>query len=223
MSDALGCIPRAQVVATVDGVWVRIQLRTLSFCTTLPTSSKYMSGHNKWSKIKHKKEASDAKKSKLFGKHARFIAVESQRAGGDLSAPGLIAAIERAKKDSMPKDNIDRAVAKGKGGDAGTMQEVLYETYGPGGTAILIIALTDNNNRTSTEIRHLLSKSGYALGSPGSASWAFTKVGADYVPAAPMTLSDGDGEKLALLVEQLEENDDVQDVYTAADEQENAS
>jgi YebC/PmpR family DNA-binding regulatory protein len=176
-----------------------------------------MSGHNKWSKVKHKKEATDAKKSKVFGKHARFIAVESQKAKGDLSAPGLIAAIERAKKDSMPKDNIDRAVAKGKGGEAGSMQEVLYEAYGPGGTAILITALTDNNNRTSGQVKQTLSKLGYALVAPGSAAWAFTKVGADYVPASPVSLSDDDGEKLATLVEQLEENDDVQDIYTAAD------
>lgn len=176
-----------------------------------------MSGHNKWSKIKHKKEATDAKKSKVFGKHARFIAVESQKARGDLAAPGLIAAIERAKKDSMPKDNIDRAVQKGKGGDAGSMQEVLYETYGPGGAAMLIVALTDNNNRTSGQVKQTLSKSGHALGAPGSASWAFIKVGNDHVPASPMTLSDADGEKLAALVEELEDNDDVQDIYTAAD------
>jgi YebC/PmpR family DNA-binding regulatory protein len=176
-----------------------------------------MSGHNKWSKIKHKKGASDAKRSKLFGKHGRLITVESQKAGSDLSSPGLIAAIERAKKDSMPKENIDRAVAKGKGGDAGNMHEVLYEAYGPGGTAILITALTDNNNRSSAEIRHLFSKSGYALGSPGSASWAFTKQDSNYIPMNVTELSEEDGEKLAALVEELEENDDVQDIYTAAD------
>src|SRR3989338_2006106 len=164
-----------------------------------------MSGHNKWSKIKHKKEATDAKKSTVFGKYARFIAVESQKAKGDLSAPGLIAAIERAKKDSMPRDNIDRAVAKGNGGDAGSMHEVLYEAYGPGGTAMLITALTDNNNRTSGQVKQTLAKAGYALGAPGSASWAFEKHGADYVPTTPMTLSDEDGEELALLVEQRSE------------------
>ncbi len=181
-----------------------------------------MSGHNKWSKIKHKKGASDAKKSKLFGKHGRLITVESQKSGGDLSAPGLIAAIERAKKDSMPKENIDRAIAKGKGSDAGMMHEVLYEAYGPGGTAILITALTDNNNRSSAEIRHLFSKLGYALGTPGSASWAFEKRAEGYVPTSVMGLGDEDGEKLAALVEELEENDDVQDIYTAADEPDSA-
>ena len=103
-------------------------LRSAGRCNTLLGTGNFfkqfeiMSGHNKWSKIKHKKEATDVKKSKIFGKHARFIAVESQKAKGDLNAPGLIAAIERAKKDSMPRENIDRAVVKGKGGDAGSMQ-----------------------------------------------------------------------------------------------------
>ncbi len=179
-----------------------------------------MSGHNKWSKIKHKKGVSDSKKSTLFSKHARLITVESQKAGGDLGSAGLLAAIERAKKDSMPKENIDRAVAKGKGGDAGSMHEVLYEAYGPGGTAILITALTDNNNRSSAEIKHLFSKLGYALGTPGSASWAFEKQGTTYVPTTPITLSEEDGEKLATLVEALEEHEDIQDIYTAADEPE---
>jgi len=181
-----------------------------------------MSGHNKWSKIKHKKGASDAKKSQLFSKHARLITVESQKAGGDVNAAGLAAAIERAKKDSMPKENIDRAVAKGKGSDAALMHEVLYEGYGPGGTAILITVLTDNNNRSSAELKHLFSRLGYALGTPGSAAWAFSKQGDHYVPMNVMELSEADGEKLAALVEELENNDDVQDIYTAADEPDGA-
>jgi len=178
-----------------------------------------MSGHNKWSKIKHKKGATDAKKSQVFSKHARFIAMESKKAGGDINSPMLAAAIERAKKDSMPKDNIDRAVAKGKGGDAGNVEEIMYEAYGPGGTAILITALTDNNNRTNAEIKHILTKAGYALGAPGSAVWAFSKTpDGGYTPNMHMELSDKDGENLASLIETLEENDDVQDIYTAADE-----
>lgn len=179
-----------------------------------------MSGHNKWSKIKHKKAASDAQKSKIFSKHAALIAMESRKAGGDTAAPNLVAAIERAKKDSMPKDNIERAVAKGAGTGGESYEEVLFETFGPGGTAILITAITDNNNRTAPEIKHLLSKAGYQLGVPGSASWAFTKTDAGYVPITPMDLSDEDGEKLAELVEKLEEHDDVQDVYTTADSSE---
>jgi YebC/PmpR family DNA-binding regulatory protein len=177
-----------------------------------------MSGHNKWSKIKHKKAASDAQKSKLFSKHASLIAIESRKANGNLSSPGLSAAIERAKKDSMPKENIDRAVTKGSGADGATLAEVLYETYGPGGTAILITAVTDNPNRTTPEIKHLLHSVGYQLGGSGSALWAFSKTPTGYVPNAPMSLSDEDGENLATLIETLEGHDDVQDIFTAADE-----
>ena len=176
-----------------------------------------MSGHNKWSKIKHKKAASDAQKSKAFSKHASIIAIESRRAKGNLASPSLIAVIDRAKKDMMPKENIERAIAKGAGADGASLSEVLYETYGPGGVAILITAVTDNPNRTTPEIKHLLSKNGYALGAQGSSVWAFTKTAEGYTPAMPATLSDEDGEKLATLIETLEEHDDVQDIYTTAD------
>ncbi len=177
-----------------------------------------MSGHNKWSKIKRKKEASDAEKSKIFSKHASLIAMESRLAKGDVHAPGLSAAIERAKKDSMPKDNIDRAVEKGKAATGAALTEVIYETYGPGGVAMIITAVTDNPNRTTPEIRHLLTKSGYQLGANGSSAWAFEKNGTRYTPTNKMEIGDADGEKLASLIEALEEHDDVQDIYTAADE-----
>lgn len=176
-----------------------------------------MSGHNKWSKIKHKKAAGDAARSKLFSKHAALIAMESRRAGGNVASPGLAAAIERAKADSMPKDNIERAIAKGTGSNGATLEEVMFETFGPGGTAILITAVTDNNNRTNQEIKFILSKAGYQLGAPGSAAWAFTKTATGYVPTTPLSLSDADGEALADLIEKLEDNDDVQDIYTSAD------
>lgn len=176
-----------------------------------------MSGHNKWSKIKHKKAATDAAKSKIFSKHASLIAMESRKAGGDVNSPGLAAAIERAKKDSMPKENIERAVAKGGGEGGAALEEVMFEAFGPGGTAMIITAVTDNNNRTAPEIRHIFSKAGLELGSPGSAVWAFEKTAEGYVPQNPIDLSDTDGEKLAGLIESLEEQDDVQDVYTTAD------
>lgn len=176
-----------------------------------------MSGHNKWSKIKHKKAASDSQKSKLFSKHASLITVESRKAKGDLAAPGLIAAIERAKKDSMPKENIDRAVLKGKSADSAALTEVVYETYGPGGAAVIITAVTDNTNRTTAEIRHILTKNGYTLGTTGSSAWAFTKTERGYIPVNPTGLSDEDGEKLAALIEALEGHDDVQDIFTSAD------
>lgn len=177
-----------------------------------------MSGHNKWSKIKHKKAASDSQKSKTFSKHAALIAMESKKAKGDVAAPGLMAAVERAKKDSMPKDNIDRAIQKGKSADSASLEENLYETFGPGGTALLITAVTDNPNRTTPEIRHLLSKAGYQLGALGSASWAFTKTHDGYIPHNRVELSEEDGEKLATLIETLEEHEDVQEIYTTADD-----
>ncbi|MDB9944431.1 YebC/PmpR family DNA-binding transcriptional regulator [bacterium] len=176
-----------------------------------------MSGHNKWSKIKHKKAATDAQKSKIFSKHSSLIAVESRKANGDVSSPGLAAAIERAKKDSMPKENIEKAVAKGSGVGGAALEEVMFEAFGPGGTALIVTAVTDNNNRIVAEVRHIFSKAGFELGTSGSALWAFTKTEDGYKPNTPLELSDEDGEKLANLIEALEENDDVQDVYTTAD------
>ncbi|MFM2339500.1 MAG: hypothetical protein RLZZ360_136 [Candidatus Parcubacteria bacterium] len=176
-----------------------------------------MSGHNKWSKIKHKKAATDAQKSKLFSKHALMITMESRRAGGNLSSPSLIAAIDRAKKDSMPKENIDRAVAKGAGAGGAALEEVVFEAFGPGGVGMIITAVTDNNNRTSPEIRHIFTKAGYSLGAPGTAMWAFTKTSDGYIPMNPTEINDNDGEALANLIEALEEQDDVQEIYTTAD------
>ncbi len=176
-----------------------------------------MSGHNKWSKIKHKKAASDGLRSKLFSKHAMMIAMESRKAAGNLASPGLAAAIERAKRDSMPKDNIDRAVAKGAGTGGTVLEEVIYEGYGPGGVAILIQAVTDNSNRTTPEIRHIFTKAGLDLGTPGSAAWAFKKTADGYRPTTPMELDDTTGEKLAEFIEKLEEQEDVTNVFTTAD------
>lgn len=176
-----------------------------------------MSGHNKWSQIKHQKAKTDGQKSKVFSKYASLITVESRKAQGNLSSPGLIAVIERAKKDSMPRENIDRAVAKGSGADGNILTEVLYETYGPGGVAILITAVSDNPNRTTPEMRHLLHKAGYQMGTAGSSAWAFEKTLSGYIPLNSMMLSDEDGEKLATLIELIEQHDDVQDIYTSAD------
>lgn len=176
-----------------------------------------MSGHNKWSKIKHKKAATDAVKSRVFSKHSTLIAMESRKAKGDVNSPGLAAVIERAKKDSMPKENIDRAVQKGAGAGGEALEEVIFEAFGPGGVAMIVTAVTDNNNRTSQEIRHIFTKTGYALGSPGTSMWAFAKTIAGFVPQNPMELSDIDGEKLAELIEALEEQSDVQEIFTAAD------
>ncbi|MEY2665466.1 MAG: hypothetical protein RLZZ480_571 [Candidatus Parcubacteria bacterium] len=176
-----------------------------------------MSGHNKWSKIKHKKAATDAAKSKIFSKHAALIAMEARKAGGDATSAGVLAAIERAKKDSMPKENIDRAVAKGSGAGGAALEEVIFEAFGPGGVGMIITAVTDNNNRTAPEIRHIFTKAGYQLGAPGSAMWAFTKENDRYIPQNPLDVSDEDGEKLANLIEALEDQDDVQEIFTTTD------
>ena len=176
-----------------------------------------MSGHNKWSKIKHKKAATDAQKSKIFSKHARLIALESRKAGGDTSVPALRVAIDKAKRDNMPSDNIERAVAKGRTDTADQMEVVVYEAYGPGGAALIIAGLTDNRNRTSAELKHLLSKQGGTLAEPGAASWAFTKTDEGWEPQATVPLSEPDQEKLGTLIELLDDHDDVQDVYTNAE------
>ncbi len=175
-----------------------------------------MAGHNKWSKIKHKKAATDAAKSKVFGKMARLIAVESKKAHGDITSAGLRTAIESARAVNMPSDNIERAIAKGISSETAALESILYEMYGPGGTAVLINLVTDNRNRTAAEIRHLLSRLEYELATPGSAAWAFTKTAEGYEPNTVVDISDSDGDKLEKLMEVLDEHDDVQEVYTNA-------
>ncbi len=177
-----------------------------------------MSGHNKWSQIKRQKSVTDAAKSRVFARFARTITVESKKANGVLTSPGLSAVITRAKAANMPKENIERAVAKGVSKDAGALEQVVYEAYGPGGTAFIVDAFTDNKNRTTQEIKHLLVLNGVELANPGAASWAFTKSHeGTYEPNEPlMDLSDEDGEKLGMILNALDEHDDVQCVYTNA-------
>jgi YebC/PmpR family DNA-binding regulatory protein len=138
-----------------------------------------MSGHSKWSSIKHKKAAKDAKKGKLFTKLIKEITVAARMGGGDISAnPRLRTAVATAKAQSMPNDNIERAIKKGTGELEGvSYEEIQYEGYGPGGAAILAQVLTDNKNRTVSEIRRLFSKHGGNLGETGSVSWMFDKRG----------------------------------------------
>jgi len=177
-----------------------------------------MSGHNKWSKIKHKKAATDAQKSKIFSKHASLITIESRNASGDITSPGLKSAIERAKKDSMPQVNIERAIKKGAGKDAGEMEALTYEAYGPGGTALIIDTITDNRNRTAAEIKHLLSTLGLSIAEPGAASWAFEKnTSMEWEAKTTVPINKEDGEKLESLIESIEEHDDVQGVCTNAE------
>ena len=240
-----------------------------------------MSGHSKWSSIKHKKGAADAKRGKLFSKLSRAIIVAAKEGGGDPSGNlSLQNAIEKAKSYSMPKENIDRAIAKGSGADAdaSAFETVVYEGYGPSGVAVIVEALTDNRNRTASDVRHTFAKNDGNLGGSGAVSWLFERRGVVLVPAAgtdedELTLAaaeggaedialdgssyqvltapenlaavreaiekagftidsaeltmlpkttvevadEGDAKKVLRLMDQLEDNDDVQDVYANFD------
>ena len=139
-----------------------------------------MSGHSKWSSIKHKKGAADAKRGKLFTKLARAITVAARDGGGNVDAnPALGLAVQKARDASMPKDNIQRAIDRGtgEGDDAAAIESVSYEGYGPGGAAILVETLTDNRNRTGSEVRHAFERNGGSLGEPGSVAWQFENRG----------------------------------------------
>jgi YebC/PmpR family DNA-binding regulatory protein len=138
-----------------------------------------MAGHNKWSKVKHIKAKEDAKKSKIFTKHVRAIMTAARQGGGNPeNNPALRLAIDRAKADSMPMSNIQRAIDKATGNlDGVVLSEVTYEGYGPGGVAIMVECLTDNKNRTVAEIRHAFKKAGGSLGTSGSVAWMFEKKG----------------------------------------------
>jgi YebC/PmpR family DNA-binding regulatory protein len=240
-----------------------------------------VSGHSKWSSIKHKKGAADAKRGKLFSKLSRAIIVAAKEGGPDPSGNlALQNAIEKARSYSMPKDNIERAIARGSGADsdAHTFETVVYEGYGPSGVAVIVEALTDNRNRTASDVRHAFDKHDGNLGTSGAVAWLFERRGLVVVPAegadedeltlaaaeggaddvsldgsvfevvsapealtsvreaieaagfsvesaeltmVPKTTVEVDDEssakKIVRLMEQLEDNDDVQDVYANFD------
>lgn len=144
-----------------------------------------MAGHSKWANIQHRKGAQDKKRGKLFTKLIREITTSARIGGGDITAnPRLRLAVDKAKAQSMPKDNIDRAIKKGAGQlDGDAYHEVLYEGYGPGGTAIMVDCMTDNRNRTVADVRHAFSKFGGNLGADGSVSYLFNHVGLLAYPA----------------------------------------
>jgi YebC/PmpR family DNA-binding regulatory protein len=178
-----------------------------------------MSGHSKWHSIKHKKAHVDAKRGKIFTQHARQITVAARAGGGDPEMnPGLRLAIDNAKSDNVPNDNIDRAIKKGTGElkDGAIIEEVVYEGYGPEGVAILITALTDNTNRTLANVKDIMNKNGGKLGSMGSVSYMFARKGVLEVNVG------GDYDALELTViesgaEDMERNGDVLMVFTAPD------
>lgn len=176
-----------------------------------------MSGHNKWSKIKRQKASTDAAKSKIFSKMARLISTASRQVKGDVNSPVLRTAIEKAREYNMPSDNIERAVKKGSGAEGEELEAITYEAYGPGGSALIIEALTTNRNKAAQEVKFILSKNGFALAAPGSAAWAFTKEGVEWKPSMTVSLGEEDEKVLEKLIDELEDNDEVQEVYTNAE------
>lgn len=176
-----------------------------------------MAGHSKWEQIKRAKGAADSKRSKLFSKLGKFLAVASKKCKGDVNAPELRAAIEKGKRENMPKDTIERAIKKGASSESAVMEALTYEAYGAGGAALIIEILTDNRNKAAQEIKHILSKNGSALGAVGSASWAFEKKVDGYIPKTSVNLNLEDSAKLIKLMEEIEDNDEVQEVFTNAE------
>ncbi len=239
-----------------------------------------MSGHSRWAQIKRKKAVTDTKRGQMFTRLIKEIVISSRLGGADLEGNArLRLAVEKARKSSMPNDNIKRAIARGAGGDgAAAFEELTYEAYGPGGVAIMIEAATDNRNRTIGEIRHITSKYGGNVGESGSVGWMFAKKGIIIIPkegqdedkllnialdagaddlktndpeyfeiqttpeqfesvlkainnagipieddkvgliaSTIVKVKEADAEKLSKLIEMLEENEDVQNVYSNAE------
>ncbi|MBI4117988.1 MAG: YebC/PmpR family DNA-binding transcriptional regulator [Parcubacteria group bacterium] len=175
-----------------------------------------MSGHNKWSQIKRKKGITDAKKSREFSKLAQVITMEARRVGGDTNASTLKNVVERARVANMPLANIERAIKRATEKDAASLEEVTYEAYGPGGTAIIVECLTDNKNRTVAEVKKILADNSAVFVERGAAKWAFVKEGNEWNPTSTVSPEDDDLEKLGALVDALEEQSDVQGVFTNA-------
>ena len=167
-----------------------------------------MSGHNKWSQIKNQKGVADKKRGAAFGKILKAISVAARAEPNPASNPRLRGLLDKAKEIAVPKENIERAIAKTA--DADMLEELTIEAYGPGGIAIMIHAITDSRNRTISEIKHLLSANSGKFAEQGSVRWAFD----GNAPKFPQTVSETDKGGVRRLVEILEENDDVQSVVT---------
>jgi len=179
-----------------------------------------MSGHSKWSTIKHKKAAKDAKKGKIFTKLIKEITVAARIGGGDVNAnPRLRTALITARSNSMPNDNIDRAIKKGTGELEGvSYEEIQYEGYGPGGAAIIAQVLTDNKNRTVSEIRRLFSKHGGNLGETGCVGWMFDKKGVIGIDRSAIDEDRLVGIVLEVGAEDVRDEDDLFEVVTPPEE-----
>ena len=176
-----------------------------------------MSGHSKWATTKHKKAGIDAKRGKLFAKLIKNIEVAARTGGGDLSGnPTLFDAVQKAKKSSVPNDNIDRAVKRGSGaeGDGADYQTITYEGYAPGGVAVMVECLTDNRNRAASDVRTAMTRNGGSMADPGSVAYLFTRKGVVIVPAAGTTEDDVLGAVLEAGAEEVNDLDDSFEVVS---------
>ncbi len=180
-----------------------------------------MSGHSKWNNIKNRKGAQDKLKSKVFSQLSRLIraAARQGNSGDPKSNPSLRLILDKARLANMPKDKVQKAIDVGLGkNDGKQIQEIVYEAFGPGGTGMMIVALADNVNRSSSEIRFILSKFGASLGSPGSAKYMFSRNDeGEFVATMKLELSGEDQSKMLELMDSLRENEDVEDVFVACD------
>jgi YebC/PmpR family DNA-binding regulatory protein len=176
-----------------------------------------MSGHNKWTQIKHQKAKTDGQKGKIFTKYAKLITQAAKAAKGNVSDPSLRAAIEKAKSFNVPNENIDRAIKKATTDTSAALELITYEAYGPGGCALIIEALTDNRNKAAQEVKFILSKHNLSLATIGSASWAFEKSREGWIAQTTVPISSEDSSLLEKLLEELEDNDEVQEVFTNAE------
>jgi YebC/PmpR family DNA-binding regulatory protein len=171
-----------------------------------------MSGHSKWSTIKHKKAANDAKKGKVFTKLAKLItvAVKTSGIGDPASSPSLRLLVEKARQENMPSDNVRRAIDRGLGkGDNTVLEEIMYEGYGPSGVGIMVKVVTDNRNRTGSEVRTIFDKNGGSLAGPGAVSYM------KHLDPIPMVTLEGEElDKVLALLDLLDDNDDVVEVWS---------
>ncbi|HEX9817315.1 MAG TPA: YebC/PmpR family DNA-binding transcriptional regulator [Patescibacteria group bacterium] len=181
-----------------------------------------MSGHSKWSTIKHKKAATDAVKGKVFGQLSRQIRIATKEGGsGDPQFnAALRAVLEKARAENLPKDKIQRAIDAGLGkGGAGQVQEIVYEAFGPGGISFLVLVATDNTNRTTSEVKSIFHKFQGSLGSPGSAAYMFARnQEGGYISTMPAMVNDLQQQKaLQNLLDELRENEDVEEVFCSGE------
>ncbi|MEQ8523972.1 YebC/PmpR family DNA-binding transcriptional regulator [Gracilimonas sp.] len=180
-----------------------------------------MAGHSKWANIRHKKAKEDAKRSKIFTKHIKEITVAAREGGGDVEGnPRLSLAIENAKADNVPKDNIERAIKRGTGEDTGgaSYEETTFEGYGPGGIAYFIEVTTDNNNRTVSDIRHIFSKHGGNMGTNGSVGYMFEQKGMIQVPSEDLDDEEFMLESIDAGATDVDTDDEMFVVYTNREE-----